>query len=125
MSGLVHRAGLALVGVVALGGAPLWALAHGSVEGAGTRFEVYRADSPAAPPVVRSVVATVSDHLCRRPWDAEATENEGLEIIKARAKGLGANGLINVRFDRHRTELKSMCWQKLTVTGTAVVFSGS
>jgi len=67
----------------------------------------------------------VSDHLCRRPWDMEATDAEALAPLQAKARALGANALIDVRFDRHRTDLKSICWQRVSVTGSAVLLQAS
>jgi len=99
------------------------AQALGAPDQGAVSFVVFRADSPAPPPSVRSVLGAVSGHLCRRPWDVEATDSEALAQIKEKARSLGANGLVDVKFDRDRTELKSACWQKVTVTGTAVVFT--
>jgi len=86
-------------------------------------FVVFPAGA-SGPPAVKTVLATVSDQLCRRPWDAAATDAEALAPLEAKARALGANGLVDVRFDRHRSDLKSKCWQRVSVTGAAVVLRG-
>jgi hypothetical protein len=124
MNVILSRIAGSVVAVLAAA-APLASLAY-TAEGApnGT-FAVFTADSAAPPPTATSVIGVVSDHLCRRPWDAPATDAEALAPVEAKARALGANGLVDVRFDRHRTDLKSICWQKVTVTGTAVVLGGA
>jgi hypothetical protein len=84
-------------------------------------FVVFPAGASGAPPAVKSVLGTVRDQMCRRPWDTAATDAEALAPLEGKARALGANGLVNVRFDRHRTNLKSKCWQSVSVTGSAVV----
>ena len=82
---------------------------------------VFPAGASGPRPAVKSELGTVSDQLCRRPWDIAATDAEALAPLEAKARALGANGLVNVRFDRHRTDLKSKCWQSVSATGSAVV----
>jgi hypothetical protein len=83
-------------------------------------FVVYPAGVSGPPPAVKTVLATVSHQLCRKSWDTAATDAEALAPLEAKARALGANGLVNVRFDRRRTDIKS-CWQRVSVTGAAVV----
>jgi hypothetical protein len=84
-------------------------------------FVVFPAGASGPPPAVKTVLGTVSGQLCRRPWDTAATDAQALAPLEAKARALGADGLVDVRFDRHRTDLKSTCWQRVSVTGSAVV----
>ena len=84
-------------------------------------FVVFPAGASGPPPAVKTVLGTVSGQLCRKPWDTAATDAEALAPLEAKARALGANGLVDVRFDRQRTDLKSKCWQRVSVTGSAVV----
>lgn len=84
-------------------------------------FAVYPAGAAGSPPALKAVLGTVSGQLCRRPWDMAATDAEALAPLEAKARALGANGLVDVRFDRHRVDLKSACWQRVSVTAAAVV----
>ena len=84
-------------------------------------FVVYPADASGPPPAVKSVLGTVSDQVCRKPWDTAATDAEALAPLEAKARALGANGLVGVRFDRQRTSPRSACWQRVSLTGSAVV----
>jgi hypothetical protein len=121
---MMPRAALAVATLVA--SSPL--IPQGAAaQGGGSQAElaVFRADTSGPPPAVRTVLGVVSDHLCRRPWDMAATDAEALAPLEAKARALGANALVDVRFDRHRTELKSMCWQRVSVTGSAVVLQAS
>jgi uncharacterized protein YbjQ (UPF0145 family) len=88
-------------------------------------FVVFPAGAAGLPPAVKTVLGTVSGQLCRKPWDAAATNAEALAPLEAKARALGANGLVDVRFDRQRTDLKSKCWQRVSVTGSAVVLQAS
>jgi hypothetical protein len=84
-------------------------------------FVVFPAGASGPAPAVKTVLGTVSDQLCRKPWDTAATDAEALAPLEAKARALGANGLVGVRFDRRRTDPKSKCWQRVSVTGSAVV----
>ena len=86
-------------------------------------FAVYPAGAAGSPPAVKAVLGTVSGQLCRRPWDMAATDAEALAPLEAKARALGANGLVDVRFDRRRTDLKSACWQRVSATGSAVILT--
>ena len=88
-------------------------------------FVVFPAGAAGPPPAVKTVLGTVRGQLCRRPWDTAATDAEALAPLEAKARALGANGLVDVRFDRQRTDLKSKCWQRVSVTGSAVVLQAS
>jgi|HubBroStandDraft_3_1064219.scaffolds.fasta_scaffold64490_1 uncharacterized protein YbjQ (UPF0145 family) len=111
--------GVSLAAIIA--SAPLAARANGAQDGAATPFTVASAGSGEARPAVKTVLGTMSDHLCRRPWDKAATESEALAALKAKARAIKANGLVDVTFDRTRIGVEASCWQRLTVTGTAVV----
>jgi hypothetical protein len=113
----IARAALTLTTLVA--SSPL--MSQGAAAQGETQVAVFRADASGSPPQVKTVLGAVSDHLCRRPWDAAATDAEALAPLEAKARALGANALVDVRFDRHRTDLKSPCWQRVSVTGSAVV----
>ncbi len=119
---LCRMAGSVLAVLVAA--APLASHASSGAGASNETFAVFTADSSGSPPAAKTVIGAISDHLCRRPWDTAASDAEALAPLEARARALGANGLVDVKFDRHRTDLKSKCWQKVTVTGTAVVFVG-
>lgn len=101
--------------------APLMAQGAAAPEAPKVTFVVYPASASGPPPAVKAVLGTVSGQLCRKPWDAAATDAEALAPLEAKARALGANGLVDVRFDRQRTDLKSKCWQRVSVTGSAVV----
>ena len=118
------RVGLALAAFVAT--SPLMTQGAVAQDDPQAPLAVFRADASGAPaPPVKAVLGAVSDHLCRRPWDMEATDAEALAPLQAKARALGANALIDVRFDRHRTDLKSICWQRVSVTGSAVLLQAS
>jgi hypothetical protein len=104
---------------------PLAARASAAEDGSQAAMAVYAAGAMAAPPPMKAVLGDVSDHLCRRPWEAAATDAEALRILKAQAWSMGADGLVNVTFDRTRTDLKATCWQSVTAHATAVVFQAS
>jgi hypothetical protein len=114
------RMGLALAAFVAT--SPLMTQGAMAQDNPQAPIPVFWADtSRSPPPRVRTVLGPVSDHLCRRPWDTAATDAEALAPIEAKARELGANALINVRFDRRRADLKSRCWQSVSVTASAVL----
>lgn len=101
---------------------PLMAQGAAAVPGAPpATLVVYSAGDSGPSPAVKTVLGRVSDQMCRRPWDTAATDAEALAPLKAKARALGANGLVDVRFDRRRAGLKSACWQRVSVTGSAVV----
>ncbi|HLZ85476.1 MAG TPA: heavy metal-binding domain-containing protein [Caulobacteraceae bacterium] len=112
-------AALALATTVAA--SPLFAQGAAAPGEPRVTFVVFPAGASGPPPAVKSVLGTVSEQVCRRPWDTAATDAEALAPLEAKARALGANGLVDVRFDRHRASPKSACWQRLSVTGSAVV----
>ena len=84
-------------------------------------FLVFRADAPLTPPPTRTIIGAVSNHICGRPWDVRVSDEQAIEALKAKSRDLGANGLIDVRLDRHRSDLKAPCWNSVRVSGTAVI----
>jgi uncharacterized protein YbjQ (UPF0145 family) len=86
---------------------------------------VFQASAAESLPAIRTVIGSIHEHFCRKAWDPPASDAEALQPLKDRARALGANGLIDVRIDRRHAEPKSACWQRITVTGTAVVFAAT
>ncbi|HEY2658594.1 MAG TPA: heavy metal-binding domain-containing protein [Caulobacteraceae bacterium] len=67
----------------------------------------------------------VNEEICRKPWELAPTQADALAALTAKARSMGANGLIAVRFDQRRVEIKSACWQRMAVVGTAVIASST
>ncbi len=105
------------------GASPLFAQTVAEPGGGDPSFHVFRVNSATSPPAVTAVISPLSYTQCRRPWEARVTDSEALQPLRDKARALGANGLTEVTIDRHRTDMKAMCWQKVTVTATPVVFA--
>lgn len=112
---------LALSALIAA--APLSVLAEEAPAVQTADVAVFEASASDPHPSVKSVIGEVREHTCRRAWDTPATASEILQPLKDKARSLGANGLIDVRFDHQRVDQKVTCWQRDTVTGTAVVLA--
>lgn len=81
---------------------------------------IYTADQqPAA--LRYKAIGQVSEQVCRKPWELRPTQAEALDALKAKARSMGANAVIGVRFDDRRLEIKSPCWQRMAAAGVAVV----
>lgn len=59
-------------------------------------------------------------------WDPPATKGNALQQLRLKAVQAGANGLINVYFDKQGTDTwGTNCWESVTATGDAVTLSSS
>lgn len=102
-----------------VGGPPIVAGALSASAVADTPLAVYPVG--AAPATAVQVIGPVSGQICRRPWDAAATDAEAVAPLQAKARAMGANAVIDVSLDRTRADLKAPCWQRVSARGMAVV----
>ena len=91
-----------------------------AVAGEPAPIAVYTPGAPAQPADLK-VLGAVHGQICRKPWELPPTQAEAIAVIKDKARSLGADTLIDVRFDQHRPEIKSACWQRIAVAGSAAV----
>ncbi len=92
----------------------------GSPSAPGGEVAIYTAAQP-IPSANFKAVGPVSEQICRKPWELPPTQADVLDVLKAKARSMGANGVIAVRFDQRRLEIKGDCWQRMAVAGTAVI----
>jgi hypothetical protein len=101
-------------------------LLSASADAAPEPVAVFEDGQSAPTPAISRTIGEVRTHICRRAWDATPLKEEAVAAIRERATVLRANGVISVRFDRTRTSLTDRkCWQRLAVSGDAVVFAPS
>ncbi len=112
---------MCVAGIAAVMGGTSALAAQDAVGGAAPML-VFAANDSAPRPKIRTAVAALEDHVCRAAWETPAAEDTALKVVEARAQRLGANGLVEVRYERGHADQKSPCWEKLTVRATAVVF---
>lgn len=122
----MKKAIIAVAACTALGGCgtflPMEAAAPGAVAKAQT-MPFYTDATISLAPKIKSVAGPVEGHSCQNKlWDPPASNDAALSQLRLRALSLGANGLVDVRYDRAGTDLGSNCWQSVTASGTAVVF---
>jgi hypothetical protein len=103
---------------------PMAAFAADSSAKRGVEVAVY-ADGRSAPAAGYKTLGRVSEQICRKPWEMAPTQADVLDALKAKASAMGANGLVAVRFDDHRLAVKTPCWQRMAVSGDAIVTGSS
>lgn len=86
-------------------------------------LQVFNMGDSAAPPRITRTLGAVEGHSCRnKPWDP-MTREAALRQMKLQASSLGANGIMEVRYENAGTELSTNCWSSITASGIAVVFA--
>ena len=96
------------------------AAAAGNGSASSDQVAIYTAAQPIAGANYKAI-GPVSEQICRKPWELPPTQADVLDVLKAKARSMGANGVIAVRFDQRRLEIKGACWQRMAVAGTAIV----
>jgi hypothetical protein len=77
------------------------------------------------------VLGPISAHVCAKSGEPSPTDADAIEALRARAKQLGADGVIDVKFYRRqpgpapRSSLLEPCWQMTQASGDAVVRSSA
>jgi uncharacterized protein YbjQ (UPF0145 family) len=108
--------GLAMIGPVA---------AHAD-EQSGAAAPVFVSNTREAPQGFRTV-ASVEGQACAKSGQPSPTDADAVEALRANARQMGAEGVINVKFYRRqpgpapRASLVAQCWQMTQATGTAVM----
>jgi hypothetical protein len=111
--------GVSLAAVTALTvGAAAWAAPRDAEP-----MLVFAANDTTPQPSIKAAVASINERICRTAWSTPVSDDEALSAIEAQARGLGANGLVAVRYEHGHADLKAACWQELRVHATAVVFN--
>ena len=99
---------------------PVAASAGGQAAVSNAQIAIYTAARPASG-LDYKALGPVSEQICRKPWELPPTQADVLDALKAKARSMGANGVIAVKFDQRRVAIKTACWQRMAVAGTAVV----
>ena len=56
-------------------------------------------------------------------WDPPASKGDALKQLKIKAVNMGANGVIDITFDKRGTDTwGTNCWESVQASGTAVIF---
>lgn len=85
--------------------------------------QVFNMGDSATPPRITRTLGVVEGHSCKNKlWDPVSRE-AALRQLKLQAAGLGANGIMEVRYETAGTELATNCWSSITASGIAVVFA--
>lgn len=85
--------------------------------------QVFNMGDSATPPRIVRTLGAVEGHSCKnKPWDPVSRE-AALRQMKLQASGMGANGIMEVRYESAGTELATNCWSSVTASGIAVVFA--
>jgi hypothetical protein len=117
----------ALLALLFLGAlAPVTARAADQPASSGAGVAIFASTGP-QPPLGYKTLASIQGQVCRKPFEPPPTESEALEVLKARAQALGANGIMDLQFDRQapgpapRGSTSAPCWQWIKATGTAIL----
>ena len=73
-------------------------------------------------PTIARTLGPVEGHSCKNKFWDKASQELALEQVKLRALDLGANGVVEVEYNRAGTELATNCWSSFTASGVAVIF---
>ena len=75
-------------------------------------------------PEIKETLGSISGYSCMFwSWEKRANKGDALIQIKLNAHKLGADGILDMTFDSHGTDVWSTaCWESIVVTGMAVKF---
>lgn len=73
-------------------------------------------------PLITRTLGPVEGHSCKHNFWDPVSEEDALQQAKLNALEMGANGIVEVRYEWSGTELARNCWKSVTASGVAVVF---
>jgi len=89
-----------------------------------TSIPFYTLENAASAPPVKTILGPAIGNSCKfLPTDPNGSETGALQQLRLKALAMGANGVVGVRYEHGGTSFATNCWQSVTASGTAVVFT--
>lgn len=88
---------------------------------AANNIAVFRKGQLEQVPLIARTLGPVEGHSCKNKFWDKVSEEDALEQSKIRALEMGANAIVELRYDWSGTELARNCWKSVTASGVAVV----
>ncbi len=89
-----------------------------------SKVKIYTLGNSADAPDIDSFLTHIEAYSCKHLiWDPPASKNDALIQLRTKAAELGADGVIDVTFDKQGTDtFGTNCWESVYVGGMAVKF---
>lgn len=101
---------------------PINRISDPSVLQAASNIVAFRKGQLEQVPLIARTLGPVEGHSCQNKFWDKVSEEDALQQAKLKALELGANGIVELRYDWSGTELARNCWKSVTASGVAVVF---